>query len=147
MRSSSGQEPAARRVGVRRDVCICWAFTRCVTVGKTGPCDFGWDTHLGGSKPVIFHSTERERVCAARTGMSFSEMQCTSSGSGLSQQNVLLHCQRTFSHPALLPTHGQDGSCIKFFLRYCLDCILICRLQFQTKPKQAEDMNLPLMEG
>lgn len=54
VRSSSGQEPAARRVGVRRDVCICWAFTRCVTVGKTGSCDLGWDTHLGGSKPVIF---------------------------------------------------------------------------------------------
>lgn len=32
-------------------------------------------------------------------------------------------------------------------LGYCSDCILTCRLQFQTKPKRAEDMNLPLMEG
>lgn len=33
--SSSGQEPAAGKVGAGQDVCICLVFTSCVTVGET----------------------------------------------------------------------------------------------------------------
>lgn len=47
--------------------------------------------------------------------------------------------------PTALPWLRQELH--KILLRHSSDCILICRLQFQTKPKEAEDMNLPLMEG
>lgn len=45
------------------------------------------------------------------------------------------------------PSYTQPHSPPTAKMGCCSDCVLICRLQFQTKPKGAEDMNLPLMEG
>lgn len=132
---SSGQEPAARKVGVRWDVCTSLVFTSCVTVGGT----VLW---MPGPSLVAQGGADSVRQAWEWLVMSWNMSALVQSCH--SRTCDCIFCRETPSHPAPEPLQWPRQEPYKILWRCCSVCVLTCGLSYQQSPSEQRTWISPL---